>query len=341
MAKRPTLRDVAREAQLSVTQASRALNAHDDVAETTKERAREAAERLGYTPNLEARRLKAPQTKTHSIGLILTGDSLRFSDPFFGDLLTGLVAEGSARGYELQLSTPVEGSNPLDAYDLAVRRKRVDGFVVVRTELDDPRIHFLVDADIPFVAFGRPEGATGFPVVEPSIDCLQPAVDHLAQLGHHRIDCLAEPLQFNIGAARLRSFQRAVAIHGDAVTGRVVEAGFHEVSGHKAAMEMLQEEDRPTAIVAVNDLLALGAMQAASDLGLDVPGDLSVVGFDDIAAARMVSPGLTTFHQPARAVAAALIDELVHTVESGSLTGRSGAEIQADLVIRSSTGQAA
>ncbi|MFW2382538.1 MAG: LacI family DNA-binding transcriptional regulator [Acidimicrobiales bacterium] len=337
-AKRPTLRDVALEAQLSVTQASRALNGHSDVAEATRRRALDAAERLGYTPNLEARRLKAPGTRAHSIGLILPSQDLEFSNPFFGDLVAGIVAQAARSGYEVQLTMPVSDAESIAAYELAIRHKRVDGFIMVRTELDDPRLAYLTDADVPFVALGRPEGATGFPSVEPSIDCMGPAVQHLVDLGHSAPACVAEPHQFSIGATRLRSFLRSVKTHE--LTNTVIEAGFGEEAGFGAAMELLQGENPPTAIVALNDLLALGVLQAADELDVKVPAQLSVIGFDDITAARLVRPALTTVHQSAHDVGALLVQELIPGIELGSLSGDSVRVIDSNLVIRDSTGPA-
>ena len=338
--KRPTLRDVAHEAQLSVTQVSRALNGHSDVAEATRLRAREAAERLGYVPNLEARRLKAPDTRSHTIGLILPTATVEFSDPFFGELVAGIVAESAGRGYELQLSTPVDHGDPVEPYEHAIRHKRVDGFILVRTEDDDPRVRFLQARRFPFVVFGRPEGMTGFPSVDLPTSCMTEPVNHLVDLGHARIACVAEPRGYSLGAQRLGSFRRAAQAHGLDVDDLIVDAGFGEQAGFDAAMELLQRADRPTAITTLNDLLALGALHAAEELRLEVPDQLSVVGFDDIAAAALVRPGLTTLRQSARQAGAVLVKELMPGIEGGSLSGHSVREVDCHLVLRGTTGPA-
>lgn len=335
---RPTLRDVAARAGLSVTQVSRALNDHDDVAEATKQRAREAAAELRYTPNLSARRLKDPATRSGTIGIILPSDSLRFSDPFFGDLLSAMVVEAGANGLQLSLSTPPADLGPTDPYDLAIRRKQVDGFVVLRSVDADPRIDFLLDASFPFVAFGRPLGSSGFPAVEMAVDCFAPAVQHLIDHGHQHIACLAEPSQFAIGSARLRAFLKAAADLGVHVgSDAVVEAGFHERSGFDAAAGLLGRAEPPTAIVAMNDLLALGALDAASAAGLTVPTDLTVVGFDDIQAARQVRPALTTLRQSADEVGSLLVQCLLPVIESGRLEHHE-MHVNPQLIIRQSSG---
>lgn len=338
---RVTLKDVAREAGLSVTQVSRALNGHDDVAESTKEHARQVAARLDYVPNLAARRLQDPGLGTGSIGVFLPSETLRFSDPFFGDLLSSMVMAAGQAGYQLQLSTPASGDAGLVApYDEAIRQSRVDGFVLLRTLVDDPRVDFLLERGIPFVAFGRPGDAEGFAAVEASRDAFRPAIQHLRDLGHQRIACLAEPPQFAIAAHRLESFMSALNADRCLATEPSVKvAGFHEQDGHRAAMELLTSSERPTAIVALNDLLALGVLQAADELGIRVPDELSVIGFDDIDAARLVTPPLTTIRQSATEVGAALVEELIPVITDQTPSHRQRL-IEPELVIRSSTGHA-
>lgn len=338
---RPTLRDVAAKAGLSVTQVSRALNDHDDVADSTKELARRCAAELKYVPNLEARRLKDPDARSSSIGIILPSESLRFSDPFFGDLLSAMVATASDSGYQLNLSTHPADTPVTEPYDLAIRRKQVDGFIVLRTVDGDPRIDHLLAAGVPFVTLGRPVGATGFASVEVAADCFEPVVDHLTDLGHRSVACLAEPSRFAMGTARLAAFRDAASRGGLVLgAGDVIEAGFHERAGHDAAAALFERADRPTAIVAMNDLLALGALDAAAEAGLSVPRDLTVIGFDDIRSAAQVRPALTTVRQPAAEVGAALVRLLVPAIEQGS--GQQTSEwIRTSLAIRESSGRPA
>lgn len=336
---RPTLREVAAKAGLSVTQASRALNDHDDVAEATKERARAAAAELRYTPNREARRLKDPHASSGAIGIVLPTESLRFNDPFFGDLLSAMVVEAGEHKLQLTLSTPPPNQGASDPYDAAIREKQVDGFVVVRTIDDDPRIDFLLERSFPFVTFGRPLGKSGFPAVELAKDSFVPLVQHLVELGHRDVACMAEPPQFAIGSARLRSFLSAAADHGLRVApDAVVHAGFHERAGFDSTGALLDGTTPPTAIVAMNDLLALGALRAAESRELSVPDDLTVVGFDDIQAARQVSPSLTTVRQSADEVGSLLIQGIVAAIASNRLE-HDERYVTPELIIRQSSGR--
>lgn len=339
---RVTLKDVALEAGLSTTQVSRALNDHNDVANATKEHVRRVAAEMNYVPNLDARRLQDPALRTGSIGVVIPTETLRFSDPFFGDLLSSMVAEAGEHGMQLRLSTPPIETDVLAPYDESIRHMRVDGFVLVRTLVDDPRVDFLLDRGFPFVSFGRPESSDGFSSVDASPGAFGTVISHLKGLGHRRIACLAEPPQFAIAAHRLASFQLAIAPHvraGLFCEPTIRVAGFHEDDGLAAARTLLSEPNPPTAIVALNDLLAFGTLHAAVELGLVVPDDISVVGFDDIASARLVTPSLTTLHQSATEVGGLLIEELVPLIESNSNTN-SERLIEPSLVVRNSTGPA-
>ena len=334
--RRPTLRDVAREAGLSVTQTSRALNGHADVAEATRRRASDAARRIRYSPNLEARRLKKPDSRRHSIGLILDTASQRFSDPFFGGLLTALVDEAAANGYELQLSAPPADEDPVASYERAIRAKHVDGFIVLRTAIDDRRVQHLAGSGLPFVTFGESGHGDNHPSVSDSVDCLRPAIDHLVFRGHRRIGCVAEPLGFALAAVRHRSFVRALEAHDIKVDADYVAIdGYREESGFAATLRLLDLPDPPTALVAFNDLLAIGAMRAADSRRVDVPAQLSVVGFDNIHAARYTSPPLTTLRHPAATIGRHLIQQLLRAIDEPAHVEH--VYITPELVVRGST----
>ncbi|MCQ3814202.1 MAG: LacI family transcriptional regulator [Acidimicrobiia bacterium] len=334
--KRPTLKDVAQETGISITQTSRALNGRHDVSAQTRRLVLEAATRIGYAPNLEARRLKMPETRANSIGLVLATKSQRFSDPFFGDLLTGLVDEAAQYGFELQLSAPLVDEDPTISYMRAVATKRVDAFVVLRAARHDPRVTYLREQEVPFVTLGRIDDLGGHPAVNFADDALDPAIEHLVMLGHKRIGCLAEPLEYVVAAHRVESFHQALAAHGlEADPAHIVPSGFREDEATEATKLLLHSADPPTALVAVNDLLAMGALRAAAEYGLVVPDDLSVIGFDDIVAARFLSPALTTMRYPAQDVGAKLIEQLLTAIEDPTYEG--DFLVKPELVVRQST----
>lgn len=337
---RPTLRDVAKAAGLSVTQTSRALNGHWDVAEATKVHVRKVAGEVGYIPNLEARRLKMPDSRSEAIGLVLPQAELRFSDAFFAELLSGIVEEASRSRREVRLTSSLGGADDPEPYLQAVRSRQVDGFILVRTLMDDPRVRLLTEMQVPFVAFGRVEGNCDFPFVDDSEDSMAAVVDHLVSLGHTRIACLAEARRFSKAWFRLQSFRQAMASHDIEVDEDLIaEAGFHEDSGYSRTKTLLERGQPPTAVVAFNDLLAFGALTAARDAGLSVPHDLSVTGFDDIPAARYAGPGLTTLRQSASDVGALLCRQLFDVVDETELVERQ-VLLRPELIERGSTGPA-
>ena len=334
--RRPTLHDVALESGLSVTQTSRALNDHADVAQATRERVLAAAQRIGYLPNLEARRLKMPDSRSHSIGLILDTASQRFSDPFFGQLLAALADEAAINRYELQLSAPLADEDPVALYDRAIRTSSVDGFVVLRTARNDARVQHLAQSGMPFVTFGESEHSADHPTVSDSADCLRPAIDHLVALGHRRIGCIAEPLEYAVAATRRGSFLKALDDHGiETNPDHCVIEGYREEDGFQAALQLLDTDDPPTAVVAFNDLLAIGAIGAAESKGVAVPTELSIVGFDDIHAARYTSPPLTTLRQSAKTIGQKLIHHLLQAMNEPEAVEH--VHLTPELIVRGST----
>jgi LacI family transcriptional regulator len=333
---RSTLHDVAEEAGLSVTQTSRALNGHSDVADDTRQRVREVAHRLGYRPNLDARRLKKPDARTFSIGVILVTASQRLSDPFIGEFLSALVDEAAAVGYEVQLSAPLADEDPVASYHRAVGSNRVDGFVVLRTEKHDERVRFLVERAVPFVTFGRVPGEWRHASVGDSADCLQPAVDHLVALGHRRIGCLSGSLGYTIGANRHESFHRALRAHRlEADPSHVVLTSFREDAAVEATARLLAMPNPPTALVAFSDLLAIGAIRAATARNVDVPAQLSIIGFDNVQVSRFTSPPLTTLGHSTQVVGRHLITQLLQEIESPGTA--EGVLLRPELIVRETT----
>lgn len=247
--------------------------------------------------------------------------------------------EAAANGYELQLSAPLADEDPVASYERAIRARRVDGFVLLRTAIDDSRVRHLAGSGLPFVTFGESDHSADHPTVTDSADCPQPAIDHLVALGHRRIGCLAEPLQYALAATRHRSFIEALETHGIEPEPRyIVVDGYREQSGFQAALRLIDMPDPPTALVTFNDLLAMGAIAAARSHGVDVPARLSIVGFDDIHAARYTSPQLTTLRHSPGLIGRHLIELLLGNIAEPSSV--SHVHVTPELVVRKSTAPA-
>ena len=332
-----TLKEVAKKSGLSVTTVSRALNGFDDVAAETKAFIRATADELGYAPNLNARRLKTAQAD--AIGFVLPNEDLRFSDPFFSELLSGIIDQIAQYGLELNVTTPTDSQSAEEIYLKYIRSRRVDGFILVRIEQDDPRIRLLQEHEFPFVAFGRTADDPTYAYVdEDGTYGIRQAVDHLVELGHTRIACIGEPKTLTKSNQRVQGFIAGLAAHGlTADPDLIVEGNFRQRSGRASARQLLDLPNPPTAIVAVNDLLAIGAISAVQERGLVVGKDISVTGFDDIQLAEFVTPSLTTLHQPAHEMGALLCQSLVKLINN-EVQSPPQIVYQPSLVVRESTG---
>ncbi len=335
-----TLKEIARRTGKSITTVSRALADYDDVSAETKALVRRVAEELGYTPNLLAQRLQKRRSET--IGLIIPTFGPRFSDPFFSEFLAGVGNMAAEHGYDLLVSTQPPGERELQAYRQKVQSRQVDGFVIVRTRRQDARIRYLREIGFPFVAFGRTEGELDFPFVDvDGIQGMRLIGEHLIRLGHRRIACLAPPADLLFAEHRLIGLRQALAEHGlELPDSAIVLGDLTQKSGYQAAMRLLDSPQPPTAIVAFNDLMALGAMAALQERGLVVGRDVAVTGFDDIPMAEHSHPPLTTVHQPIYQIGKTVCEMLVRLLRDQELAPRQ-VILAPKLMVRQSCGASA
>ncbi len=334
-----TLKDIAQEVGVSVTTVSRALAGYADVAPGTRRRVEEVAAALGFVPNAAARDLQRQRTDT--IALVVPVESnLRFSDPFFSEFLSGLVVATGATGFSLNITTDSQ-DDETETYLRLIRSRRADGFVLVRTRPDDPRIPLLREAGAPFVSFGRVTTANGiYTVDEDDERGIRLMVDHLVALGHSRIGCIAEPPAFAKGYHRFQGYCQGLQAHGLPFDPElVVVTNYRQRSGHEAAAKLLDLPEPPTAIIACNDLLALGATSAVQARGLQVGRDVSVTGYDNIPLAEHAHPPLTTVDQPAHRLGS-LVARMLIAVIRGEPIAEKQIILQPEAVIRQSSGPA-
>jgi DNA-binding LacI/PurR family transcriptional regulator len=286
--------DVARRAGVSSAAVSFAVNDRPGVSPETRERILEAARELGWRPSASARALT--EARTRAIGFVLARDPVQIElDSFFVRFLSGLERTLAPADYALLLQLVPEGP-ALSAYERLAFAGRVDGFLLADVEVDDPRFALLEDAGLPVVLAGHPAGECPFPWVETRhAEGTAAAVEHLRGLGHERIAFLGGSAEHEHVQARLERWQEAAG----PAAGLVVHARADAVA--EAAREVLglaggpdAEVDPPTAVVCTSDPLALALVGTARDAGLSVPGDVSVVGFDDSPLAALASPALTS-----------------------------------------------
>ena len=276
-----TLKDVARSVALSVTQVSRALNDHSDVNEETRRRVKDAAARLGYEPNISARKLVSGRSGI--VALVEQKYPGITSDFLFFEIVAGLSAEFSRRGMQFMLHVAEEGDDIIAVYQKLIGNGLVDGFVLTKPVENDPRIAYLTARKVPFVVHGRLPTQTAYPYFDIDNRRVGTTITGvLAGLGHVRIGFINGTAQSTFALARLAGYRETLAAHGIAFDPALVRHGMMtEDFGYRSAAEMLSMPGRPTALFCSNMLIARGAYRAIADAGLTVPGDVSVIAHDD------------------------------------------------------------
>lgn len=308
-----TLKELARELNVSITTVSRALAGHDAIALKTRQRVAEAARAHGYVPNVAGRQLVSG--RSGFVGLVLPVRGPNLVDFFLGEFISGLGEGLVSRGAHLILATAPEGEPELTVLRHLVESGRCDGVVVTRIAETDDRVAYLTERQVPFVAHGRLlDDTTSYTWLDTDgAYAFGEAFDMLYALGHRRFGLvtISEPMTFR--HARQDGLADAIARRGDpAVTLEVATAPrFDRGARVEAINRLLRGPERPTAIIGLFDDLALTVMEEAARAGLSIPRDLSVIGFDNVLASAYAPPGLTTFdaeiQQAAREIGEMLI----------------------------------
>jgi len=287
---KPTIHQVADHAKVSITTVSRTINNPDMVEPETAERVWAAITELEYYPNGQARSLVSGRSRL--LGLIVSD----ITNPFFPEVIKGFEDLATEQRFDILI-----GSTDYDPQKMAlcIRRmleRRVDGVAIMTSEMDNHLIDQLARRKVPMVFLDVAIPREGISNIVVNYESgINEAVDHLAGLGHRRIGFISGPQQLKSAHIRRLAFMRSLSRYGIHVDDRLVVEGDHKVNGGLAAItQLLQLQDRPTAVLASNDLTAVGAIRGIHQAGLTVPGDISVVGFDDIWLAEFTDPPLTT-----------------------------------------------
>lgn len=289
-----TMRDVAERAGVSVTTVSHVINDTRPVSDELRRRVLASMANLGYQPNRLARSLRRGQT--HTIGMIIPDSA----NPFFAEMARGVEDTSFENGYSVILCNSDGDLNKELLYTNVLTEKRVDGILFVAAGLSTDRIRDLQTQRTPLVVVDRdlPDAAVDS-VLTDNAQGGWLAARHLIDLGHRRIACITGPSDVTPSAERVTGYRQAMKKAGIPVDeSLVVKGDFQYDSAYRASIQLLQIKDPPTAIFACNDLMAVAVMSAALAEGRQVPGDLSVVGFDDVRLAAFANPPLTTIAQP-------------------------------------------
>lgn len=316
MQARPTITDVARRAGVSKGAVSFALNDRPGVSAETRERILMAVTELGWRPNLRARALTTK--RAFAVGLVVARPArLLAADPFFPAFIAGVESVLAEQGLALVLQVVPDATAETAGYRRLAADGRVDGVLLTDVHINDRRIRLLQELGLKAVSLGRPLEDCPFPaVMEDDGAGIRAAVDHLVRLGHTAIAHVGGPDRFIHGRARFEAWQLALAAHG-LPSAPYRRADFSAGQGARATTALLGLRQPPTAILYANDLMAIAGMNAARRLGLRVPDDISIVGFDDTVLAAYVTPSLTTIHVDAVAWGRLATTTLLRLVSDG------------------------
>jgi LacI family transcriptional regulator, repressor for deo operon, udp, cdd, tsx, nupC, and nupG len=331
---RPTIIDVARRAGVSKGAVSFAFQNRPGISTDTRGRILTAARELGWSPSSRARALSV--SVSLAVGLVMARppETLR-ADPFFPSFIAGLESELSGHGYALLLQIVPEHETEHESYRRLAREGRVDGVLITDLVVDDPRPALLAELGLPAVIVGPDLGEALWPAVGvddgPGITA---SVDHLLALGHTRIAHVVGPGAMVHGQSRRQAWARALKDAG-LLEGNCVETDFSADAGAKATQELLDLVEPPTAIVYANDLMAIAGLAVALGRGIQVPGQLSLIGYEDTELAAHVQPPLTTVSTDVIGWGRAAAKRLLELIE-----GRTAVESDLQLprlVVRGST----
>ena len=311
-----TILDVARESGVSFSTVSRVLNGYEFVKESTRTRVLEAAEKLGYVANLQARSLAGGHSRI--IGLLVPG----LDNGYIGEVVRGIDEELARASYDLMLYTTHRQRGKEAYYVKAITNGLVDGLLLIVPEIPATYLDALPTREYPCVLIDQSDAGLG----KSSVDSTNwqgayDATQYLIKLGHRRIGFITGLMDLMSAVDRLEGYRAALADYRIAYDETlVVEGDFYMNAGYQAAKQLLNLDPRPTAIFASNDLSAFGAMEAVREHGLSIPQDISILGFDDIPQASLTYPKLTTVRQPLAQMGRVAVKLLMEQIENPDRT---------------------
>ncbi|HEX9220616.1 MAG TPA: LacI family DNA-binding transcriptional regulator [Gemmatimonadaceae bacterium] len=327
-----TIKDVAREAKVSVATVSRVLNGSGPVSDETRRLIREVAGRMRYVPHSGARSLIT--SKTQTLGVLLPD----LYGEFFSEVIRGMDDTAQKHGFHLLISRAYADRHGIETAIRAMRG-RVDGVVVMSPDLDADALLNL-PSTIPVVLLCSV--SRGNEIDSLTIQNSRGAREmtaHLISRGHRRIAIIKGSARNYDAAERLRGYRMALREAGIAPDPALeCDGDFTEAGGYAATLKLMALKDRPTAIFAANDSMAIGALSALRESGIDVPTEMAVAGFDDIPLARYLDPPLSSVHVPICELGARAVELLLNGITHKNGHARRRERVSTELVIRRSTG---
>ena len=293
-----SIRDLAKHLGISIGTVSRALNGRSDVNDETRRRVFAAAAELGYVPNQSGRSLR--QGTTNAIGFIVetNSETSEHGDTFFTTIYDGVQRVFAEHHLDLVVLLCPSEQDPVDHVRRVVARRFVDGLFISQTQRHDRRIDYLIERGIPFMALGRSLSGGSHPWIDLDFEAAATqAVNRLVARGHRRIGLVNPPSELNLGYVFADAYRAALAGNGIAYDPALLVRAEQtsEEGGYRVVDRLLALDDRPTAVVLVNEIMAIGIYRRLHEVGI-VPGrDMAIIGFRQSPQSRFLSPALTCF----------------------------------------------
>ncbi|MBI9104176.1 MAG: LacI family DNA-binding transcriptional regulator [Spirochaetales bacterium] len=333
MSKKITRAQVAEAAGVSESTVSRALNNSPKISSSVIKKVQDLAVEMGYFPNRQAVLLTSD--KTFRLGLVVRAyhNFSPFTRAYFPRLLDGVIQEAEQHGYTVTIIMDKVNDTYKDL-SLMVKSREVDGLIFSVTAINDPRFPSLIENNIPLVLVNNKyEGIT-------CVNCnpypgMTDAITHLKNLGHKRIGYIGGDQRYWDGQARLEAFRTMTE---DLDSGLIVTGNFSKSSGYSATDKLFRDDENITAIMTASDREAMGVLSYCNERGINVPGELSLIGFDNLGPARDMTPGLTTIQNPVTQLGSDAVSLLLERIEKKE--SWKWIERQSQFIMRHSTAKA-
>jgi DNA-binding LacI/PurR family transcriptional regulator len=291
-----TIKDVAALANVAPSTVSRVIADSPRISEETKQKVKKAMEQLGYHPNFNARNLASQSTKV--LGLVMpSSKDVGFQNPFFPTVLQGISEGAQEKNYALQMSTGKTEQEVLNAVIQMVQGKRVDGVILLYSNVDDQVITYLKEQRFPFVLIGKPyidmEEITH--VDNDNVRAAKEATEYLISYGHEKIGFIGGSPELMVTVDRVTGYKQALQNAGLTIRNDyTIHEEFLREGGQGAVRELMALEHPPTALVVADDFMTLGVLNTLDELGISVPEDISIVSFNNVLLAELARPPLTS-----------------------------------------------
>lgn len=330
-----TIYDVAKKAGVSAATVSKVLNDYPDVSLKTIAKVQKICKEVGYRPNSVARSLVTRRSNT--IGVFFTDQfNSSFRHPFLQEVMVSFKTIVGQAGFDLLFFSEESSDNEMNSYYNRARYRNVDGILIMGVPRNDPNLGQLSQSSLPCMAididlFGPRAGYISSDNTNGAIE----VVDYLVSLGHKHIAFIADGFSTKPGHDRLIGFRTGMNKNNLTIESEWILFGdFSEASGYNACKKILKSKNLPTAIFCAGDMMALGAMRAINEVGLKVPEDISIIGFDDLPLLAMIKPSLTTVRQNKELLGKMAGEELLKMINNPSYFPEISSEVKTKLVIR-------